>query len=181
MKNGDYQTLMKNRNVWKLSVIAVVLTMAFSQCWFYSFKGTLPPHIQSIAIPLFTDKTAEFNIQTVVTDKIRLGFIKENILQLVEENNANSVLYGSILSIQDKPLVYSESEQGESVSEYRVTLRIEVEWFDKVNNQSMFKQQFTGFSEYDPTGATEETREVALTEAINQITEDIINKILAGW
>jgi len=172
---------MKNRNAWKVSVVAIVLTMVFSQCWFYSFKGTLPPHIQSIAIPLFTDKTAEFSIQTVVTDKIRLGFIKENILQLVEEANANSVLYGSIISIQDKPLVYSESEQGESVSEYRLTLRIEVEWFDKVNNQSMFKQQFTGYSEYDPTGATDRTRDTALSEAITRITEDIINKILAGW
>ncbi len=153
----------------------------FSQCWFYSFKGTLPPHIKNIAIPIFNDRTAEFNIQQVVTDKIRLGFIRENLLKLAEEEQAHSVLYGTIVSIQDRPLVYSETSHGEAVSEYRLTLRVEIEWYDKVNNKSIFKKQFTGYSEYDPTGATEKTREIALDHSIGQITEDIMNSILADW
>ena len=144
-------------------------------------KGTLPPHIQSIAIPLFTDRTAEFNIQSDVTDRIRQQFIQENILKLAEENNANSVLYGVILSLQDKPLVFEESSQGEAVKEYRLTVKIEVEWFDRVNNKTIFKQQYTGYSEYDPTGSTDRIREVALDEALSQIAEDIINSILSGW
>jgi len=150
-------------------------------CWFYSFRGTLPPHVNNIAIPLFNDRTAEFNIQQVVTDKIRMGFIKENLLKLVEEDNAQSVLYGTILAVKDSPLVYEESSSGEAVKEYRVTLQVEVEWVDKVYNKPFFKKQFTGYSEYDPTGASEATREVALQKAIAQITEDIINTILADW
>ncbi len=158
-----------------------VWLIGLQQCWFYSFRGTLPPHIKNIAIPIFNDRTAEFNIQQVVTDKIRLGFIKENLLKLVEEDNAQSVLYGTVLSIKDNPLVYTESSTGESVKEYRLTLQVEVEWFDKVNGKPFFKKQFTGYSEYDPTGATERTREQALQSAIGQITEDIINTILADW
>jgi hypothetical protein len=153
-----------------------------SACWLYSFKGTLPPDIKNIAIPMFADRTAEFNIQQTVTDKIRLNFIKENLLKLVEEDHANSVLTGTILSVEDRPLVYTENENtGEAVTEYRVTLKIEVEWFDNVNNRSVFKKQFIGYSEYDPTGATSKTRDTALTEAIEQITEDIMNAILADW
>ena len=161
---------------------AVLLCLIINSCWLYSFKGTLPPGIKSIAIPLFEDRTAEFNIQQIVTDKIRLGFIKENLLKVVEEDNAHSVLYGTILSIDDKPLVYDEDENvGESVTEYRVTIKIEIEWYDKVNDHTVFKKQFIGYSEYDPTGATSRTREVALSEAINQITDDIMNTILADW
>jgi len=161
---------------------AVLLCLTFSACWLYSFKGTLPPDIKNIAIPIFADRTAEFNIQQTVTDKIRLTFIKENLLKLVEEENAHSVLYGTIVSIDDKPLVYTESEStGESDTEYRVTIKIEIEWFDKVNNRSVFKKQFVGYSEYDPTGATASTRDMALSEAIEQITEDIMNAILSDW
>lgn len=170
------------KDIKAIKTISLTLIMlsftTFSQCWFYSFKGTLPPHIKSIAIPIFADKTAEFNIQTIVTDKIRIGFIKENILKLVEEDNAHSVLYGTIQSLQDKPLVYTEDE---AVKEYRLTLIVEIEWFDKINNQSIFKKQFTGYSEYDPTGATDRTRDTALSESISQVTEDVINSILSGW
>ncbi|MBU4445514.1 hypothetical protein KJ656_10600 [bacterium] len=176
---------MKNKsrvNVLKLSILISWMILG-SGCWFYSLKGTLPPHIKSVAIPVLTDRTAEFNIQQVVTDQIRIGFIQENILKLAEEDNAHSILYGSILSIQDKPLVFkeSESDKPEAVTEYRLTLKVEVEWFDKVENKAIFKKQFTGYSEYDPTGATDRTRELALEESVDQIIEDIINSILAGW
>ncbi len=167
-------------NVLKLSILVSWLLLA-SGCWFYSLKGTLPPHIKSVAIPVLTDRTAEFNIQQVVTDQIRIGFIQENILKLAEEDNAHSVLYGTIQSIQDRPLVFKESESGEAVTEYRLTLKVEAEWFDKVENKALFKKQFTGYSEYDPTGATDRTRELALEESVDQIIEDIINSILAGW
>ncbi len=162
-------------------ILVVFMLLNNSACWYYSFKGTLPPHIKSVAIPVLTDRTAEFNIQQVVTDQIRIGFIKENVLKLVEEDNAHSVLYGTIQSIQDRPLVFKESESGEAVTEYRLTLKVEAEWFDKVENKAIFKKQFTGYSEYDPTGATDRTRELALEESVDQIIEDIINSILAGW
>ncbi|MCK4715456.1 MAG: hypothetical protein KAT54_01490, partial [Candidatus Marinimicrobia bacterium] len=162
-------------------ILVIFMLLSNSACWFYSFKGTLPPHIKSVAIPVLTDRTAEFNIQQVVTDQIRIGFIQENILKLAEEDNAHSVLYGTIQSIQDRPLVFKESESGEAVTEYRLTLKVEVEWFDKVEKKAIFKKQFTGYSEYDPTGATDRTRELALEESVDQIIEDIINSILAGW
>jgi len=162
-------------------ILVIFMLLSNSACWFYSLKGTLPPHIKSVAIPVLTDRTAEFNIQQVVTDQIRIGFIQENILKLAEEDNAHSVLYGTIQSIQDRPLVFKESESGEAVTEYRLTLKVEAEWFDKVENKALFKKQFTGYSEYDPTGATDRTRELALEESVDQIIEDIINSILAGW
>lgn len=166
----------------KKIIPAALLCLTFNACWLYSFKGTLPPDIKNIAIPIFADRTAEFDIQQTVTDKIRIGFIKENLLKLVEEDNAHSVLYGTILSIDDKPLVYTESASaGESVTEYRVTIKIEIEWYDKINDRSVFKKQFIGYSEYDPTGATSITRDAALSKALSQITEDIMNTILADW
>ena len=171
--------MLKVKNVFM--VIMISLLAMDSGCWFYSFKGTLPPHIKTIAIPLFGDQTAEFNIQQIVTDQIRVGFIQENILRLAEEENTNSILYGVIQSIQDRPLVFKEGETGESVTEYRITLKIEVEWYDNVEAKSIFKKSFTGYSEYDPTGATDRTRDIALSEAVDNITEDIVNQILSGW
>ncbi len=152
-----------------------------SGCWYYSFKGTLPPHIKSIAIPSFEDNTAEFELSQIVTEQIKLGFIKEHILELVEKDGAHSILLGTLESISDKPIVYSESETGESVDEYRVTINVKVEWKDLVEDKQVFQKSISGYSEYDPTGASEATREKAIEQAIDNITEDIINAILADW
>ena len=93
--------------------------------------------------------------------------------------NAQSVLYCTIMSIDDKPAVYSESETGESVDEYRVTIKLDVQWKDLVKDRDIFKQQISGYSEYDPNSTSE--RDDAILEAIENITEDIIEKILSDW
>lgn len=178
--NPEFRNFLADFLVFMLPMSIIIFSI-FSACWFYSFKGTLPPHIKSIAIPAFQDQTAEFNIQEIVTDQIRNKFIQENLLKLSDKDNSNSILYGTILSIQDRPLVFEESASGEAVKEYRLTIRVEVEWYDMVYNKILFKKQFTGYSEYDPTGATDRVRETALSESMSQISDDIINSILAGW
>ena len=95
----------KKRN--KLLLLTILLLA--SSCWYYSFKGTLPPHIKTIAIPTFDNQTAEFNIEETITDGIRAQFIQENILKLRDENDSDSILSGKILSVTDSPLVYKDT------------------------------------------------------------------------
>ncbi len=162
----------------KIIIFAFSLIL-LSSCGIYSFKGSLPPHIKSIAIPEFEDRTAEFDLAARVTEQVRNGFIKEKILDLAEIENAHSVLYCTITDIEDKPAVYSETETGESVDEYRVTIKIATEWKDLVKDREIFKKTISGFSEYDPNRPDE--RSVAIDEAIDKITEDMIEQILSDW
>ena len=163
----------------KISYILVLMLVLFSACGIYSFKGSLPPHIKNIAIPDFEDKTAEFDLGATISEKVRDGFLKEKILDLVEMENAQSVLYCTIASIDDNPAVYSENETGESVDEYRVTIKLDVQWKDLVKDRDIFKQNISGYSEYDPNSTSE--REEAIQVAVEKITEDIIEKILSDW
>ena len=117
-----------------------------------------------------------------MTEGITRGFIEENILKLTDEKHADSILYGTIKKVTDKPVTYTETQEGEFVQEYRITIYLDVEWYDVKNNKTILKRRFSGFSEYDPTGSTEVTREVAIQKALSDITEDIINSITtSGW
>ncbi|MBN2279884.1 MAG: LptE family protein [Candidatus Marinimicrobia bacterium] len=162
----------------KITLITIVFLLLQS-CGFYSFKGNLPPHIKNIAIPEFEDRTAEFDLGATVTEQVRNGFIKEKILDLVEIDAAHSTLYGTIVSIEDKPAVYSETDEGENVDEYRVTIKIDAEWKDMINDKKIFQKTLSGYSEYDPNNPDE--RKIAITETIDKITEDIIEQILSDW
>ncbi len=163
----------------KKIIVLLIALLTVSACGIYSFKGNLPPHIKSIAIPEFEDRTAEFDLGARVTEQVRNGFIKEKILDLVSTDNAHSVLYCTISSIDDKPAVYSESETGESVDEYRVTIKIKTQWKDLIKDKNIFEQTMSGFGEYDPNSPDE--RDVAIDEAIDKITQDIIERILSDW
>lgn len=170
----------KNRISIKLLILFLFIIL-FSSCWYYSFKGTIPSHINSIAIPEFQNNTAEFNLGEIVTDQVKINFIRENILNVTDRERANSILYGTITSIQDKPLVYESSQTGERVEEYQVTITIELEWYDKKEDENLIEKQFTGKGEYDPTGATDATREAAIDQALDNLTDDVINSILTIW
>lgn len=159
--------------------LLLLLVVSIQFCGIYSFKGSLPTHIKSIAIPDFEDRTAEFDLGSTVTEQVRNGFIQEKILDLVEIENANSVLYCTIMSIDDKPAIFSDSDEGESVDEYRVTIKIDTEWKDLVYDKSIFKKTITGYKEYDPNDTDERTD--AIEDAIDEITEDIIEQILSDW
>ena len=59
--------------------------------------GSIPPHINSISIPMVENQTVEFGISEAVTDNLVNQFLETNILQIDEENNADSILKGKII------------------------------------------------------------------------------------
>ncbi len=83
----------------KKSISAIVSLLIISGCGFYSFKGSLPAHIKSISIPIFVNETAEFGVAEAITDGVTAVFIEENILKVVDEENAHSVIHGTIKKV----------------------------------------------------------------------------------
>ena len=160
----------------RLCIFGILFLLGLQGCM-YSFKGSLPPHIKSVAIPLFENQTAEYRINETITDLLTQQFIEEGVLRLEDENTADSVLEGVVTGISDAPLTYDVSER---VEEYKVTINLQVEWYDKVQDQVRLDRSFSGWGAYDADQANV-TREDGIEEAISKITDDIINAITANW
>lgn len=143
----------------------------------YSFKGSLPPHIKSIAIPLFENQTAEYRINETITDLVTQEFMRENVLRLDDEKSADSVLEGVVTRITDSPYTYNEAEQ---VKDYRVTIGLKIRWYDQVEDKVLLEQNVSGWGVYDAQQANT-TRESGIEEATTKISQDIINAITANW
>ncbi len=73
-------------------IIYIIIIPLFSGCIYYSMAGSIPPHINSISIPMVENQTVEFGISEAVTDNLVNQFLETNILRLDEENNADSIL-----------------------------------------------------------------------------------------
>ena len=186
MKRLNYITLM-------LSSIIII------GCGYYSMAGSIPPHIKSIAIPLVNNQTAEFGIAESITDNIIEVFNEENILRIIDERDADSILYGTIISLEDAPYTFSSDE---AVSEYRININMDITWKDVNNDVDLLKRRYSGWGAYGLSGDINtdgidndgdgkiddedddefgEPRAFATKIAITKIAEDIVNNILTSW
>lgn len=179
--------------------ILVLSIFILTGCSYYSMAGSIPPHIKSIAIPLVNNQTAEFGIAESITDNIIEVFNEENILRIVDEGSADSILRGTIISLEDAPYTFSSEE---AVSEYRINITMDITWNDVNNDVDLLKKRYSGWGAYglsgdintdgidnDGDGKIDEDdddefgdpRSFATKVAITKIAEDIVNNILTSW
>jgi len=170
-----------------------------SSCTYYSLAGSIPPHINSIAIPIVENQTAEFGMSESVTENIIKKFNEENILRVTDEESAASILSGIITRVTDAPYTFTKQE---AVTEYRFTVHMNIEWYDKKNDKSLLKKNFSGWGAYGLSGDISsdgidndgdglidgeddnefgDPREFATSVAVNKIAEDVLNEIMTSW
>ncbi|MEE9166302.1 MAG: LPS assembly lipoprotein LptE [Candidatus Neomarinimicrobiota bacterium] len=191
---------MKTAGINGHAALSTVFTVGLlTGCGFYSFTGSIPPHIKSIGIPLFVNETPEFGIAESMTDEVTEVFIEENVMRVVDEENSDSILRGTIKKITDAPYTYTVEEE---VSEYRFSVIIEVEWYDAVTDKTVLKKEYSGWGPYslgqdissdgidnDGDGRIDsedpdeigDPRLLAAKVAVGKIVTDVINDIVSTW
>ena len=186
--------IFKGKNI----LLILFFTFLVESCGFYSLSGSLPPHIKTISIPMVENETAEFGIAENISDGIQERFNDEGILRVIN-NNADSILRGTVKKVTDGPYTYNKSE---SVSEYRYKIDVNIEWYDNRNDKTLLKGNYSGWGAYglsgdigsdgidnDNDGKIDsedddefgEPRLFASKIAVKKIAEDIINDIMTTW
>ena len=99
---------MKFRIITKKILLYIIIFL--HSCSFYSFKGSIPSHINSVVISPLKNETSEFIISDLLYDKFLKLLLIENILDIVSFENADSKLDLIIVSLIDKPNIYTISK-----------------------------------------------------------------------
>jgi|TARA_B100000929_G_scaffold67208_1_gene51317 hypothetical protein len=183
----------------KKIIISFLLTIFSNGCMYYSLAGSIPVHINSIAIPIVENQTAEFGMSESVTENLLNKFNEENILRVTDEDQANSILRGTITRVTDAPYTFTKEE---AVTEYRFTVHMKVEWYDVRDDKVLMEKSFSGWGAYGLSGdiSTDgidndgdglldgedndefgDPREFATSVAVIKIAEDVLNEIMTSW
>ncbi|MGA7160018.1 MAG: LptE family protein [Bacteroidota bacterium] len=144
----------------------------------YSFSGSsVPSHLKTIAIPLFEDQSGfgEPGLKENFTTSLINLFVNDNSLQMAERNTADSILEGTIISVQDVPQVITPGEQ---VTTRRVTINVHVTYQDLKLRKKVWEKDFSNWGEYSTSS---ETRTTALNQAVSKVTQDILIETVSGW
>jgi hypothetical protein len=143
------------------------------RCGAYSFSGAaLPPHLKTVAVPLFDNRTPEFGIDQQLTDALVEAVIKDNTLKIADPAAADCALRGVLLRIEDRAGQYTEQEEA---STFRVTVTVSVTFEDERRRQTLWESTFSQYGTYS------DNRDDGLAEAVDKLTTDILNKMVSNW
>ena len=154
--------------------------LLFTGCLNYSFTGSLPSHVNRIAVPLFENNTSFSGVNQELTNKVVDQFINDNTLEVTSESKADIILSGTIGSIIQRPAILSSGEQAETVEAYQMVVNVKVKCEDINTNKILWERTISQFGDMSGTGSVDEQDE-AINEALNKITQDILNNTLGYW
>ena len=187
------------------SVKIILIIFLVQGCFFYSMRGSLPAHINSISLAPVVNESSEFAVGEILNDELNELMVSENVLDIVMPEQADSHLEVVIFSVTDKPYTVSlSSDHGmEEVEEWKLTIKTTVTWYDVERDEVLLEKKMSSWGSYLPgvdigtdgidndgdnlIDSEEDSdeigspRESALSISVRRLTEDIVNEITNTW
>ena len=138
----------------------------------------LPPHLRTIAIPVFENTSAEPTIQRPFTETLRRAFITDGRLRLVnDKGSADLVMTGTLTRYWIRAVAF---DQFDVATEYWVYLEADVEVKDQVKNKTYLKQKLKTRWDYQAdisVTASEFARQEALAQTYRVMSLRLVSLV----
>jgi hypothetical protein len=120
----------------------------------YALAGrgsSLPASIKTIGIPMFTNRTTVFNLETTLTQKVRVEFIGRGKYEILPTaSNVDGLLTGEVTAVSIVPSAFN---QAQLASRYAITMTARVELRNTRDDMVLWENPALVFrEEYDATG-----------------------------
>ncbi len=168
-----------------LCLLGVLCVLAAPGCG-YALAGRgsfLPAYIQTIGVPTFTNLTTVFNIETMVTQKVRAELIGRGKYQILPQNTGvDALLTGEVTAVNIQPASFNPQQLA---SRYAITMTARIELRDMRENKVLWENPSVTFrQEYDATGGRSVVDPVAFfqqdTTALERISTEFARTIVSA-
>lgn len=116
--------------------VLLALAVLLSGCG-YTVNGTLPSHINTVAVPIFQNRTAEPAIEGFITRAVVQAFSTNGRLKVVGTGQADAVLHGEIIGYSVTSIAF---DQDSNVRQYRLVVTVNLRMRDVRRNTMLFRQ-----------------------------------------
>ena len=154
-----------------------ILTGCLTACGPYSFSSSGSGGIKTVAVPIFQDQTSEFGIKEKITEEVIDQFTRDNTLRITDRRNADSLIEGTILRVEDRAGTFTSDER---VQDIQIFITAKVKYEDLKKRKIMWEEEITQWGTFNPDDR-EESRDKGIAEAIQKIATEILNKSVSGW
>jgi outer membrane lipopolysaccharide assembly protein LptE/RlpB len=159
-----------------LGVVALAWAAGLLAGCGYSFHGTLPPHVRTVAVPMFLNKTEEPGVEAIITRAVAEAFATNGRLRVVGAAEADSILEGEVTGYSVQGIAF---DQTLNVQQYRLVVTLTLRMRDVQKNKVLFQQagvtEQADFRIAGPVSATIGRERTALTLAAAEIARAIVS------
>jgi outer membrane lipopolysaccharide assembly protein LptE/RlpB len=142
----------------------------------YSLRGTLPPHLRTVAIPVFANQTAEPAVEGIITRAVVEAFSTNGRLRVVRREDADALLEGDVVGYDVSAIAFDPAA---NITQYRLTVTLNLRLRDLRRNAVVFEQAgVQDRADFRVTGAVAQTiarEETALREAAVAIARTVVS------
>ena len=173
-----------------LSALCVLGSLSTPACGYaLAGRGTfLPAYIRTIGVPTFANRTTVFNLETLLTQKVRSEFIGRGRYQILPETSGvDAVLTGEVTAVSIAPASFSAQQLA---TRYALTMTARIELRDLRENKVLWENPGLLFrQEYEATSGTSISDPVAffqqdvtaLERMASEFARTIVSAILEAF
>jgi hypothetical protein len=131
-----------------------------------------------VAIPLLENTSLEPGIQQTLTDSLIEAFVADGALRVVDEDQADIILRGTVLEVREEPFTY-----GDQADQYRISVFVDVSCYDANKKQTLWEEKrLLGYGIYNARDQREIARSEGLGQAFGMLTRDVVDRTqVGGW
>ncbi|OFV90144.1 MAG: hypothetical protein A3G76_05515 [Acidobacteria bacterium RIFCSPLOWO2_12_FULL_65_11] len=143
----------------------------------------LPANIRTIGIPTFTNHSTVFNLESLLTEKVRGEFIGRGRYQILPQaSGVDAVLVGDVSSVSITPSSFNAQQLA---SRYTITLSANIQLRDLRENKVLWENPSLVFREdYDVTSGRNAVDPAAFfgqeANALDRVGTDFARAIVAA-
>lgn len=164
-----------------MKYLVVILLLCLCGCG-YRFPGkggSLPGDVQKLYIPLLVNKSAEPQIENLLSNDVSEVFARNGNISLVQtQQQAEAVLEGVISSYSSKAISYDKNDD---INEYRATMVIKVSLRQVTDGRLLWQGTVSWSDEYlaaDDKTVQEDLERDAIEEISLRLAEELLSRLL---
>ena len=166
------------KKILNFSSILLCLLL-ISGCGYTVKANFLPSYLKTVYVETFHNGTDQPNLENEFRTKIISMIQDEGSLSIVSQEDADAVLTGELADYYRHALRYSNDD---AVREYRLGIVASFKFFDKKNNKVIVKDNnLSGDTTFYLTGSLAASEDNARIDALEDLSRQMLNKILTLW
>lgn len=156
-----------------------LMLLALSGCGIYSFSGAT---IEGKNINIHQIENRARNIvpslSSTITDKVRSRILSQTGLKPVTKDDADYDLSGAVTGYE---VTVTGAQSVQLATKNRLTISVQIEFKNRLNEKANFTQIFTRFSDFDASQILQNVENALIQDIGNQLADDIFNKAFVNW
>ena len=127
----------------------------------YSLRGTLPAHIRTVAVPIFSNRTAAPAVESFLTRAVVQAFSTNGRLRVVTPEDADAILEGEVVGYSVSAIAFDPQA---NVRAFRLTVTLNLTFRDVKRHAILFQQAgLTERADFQVPGVSASTNVVSQT------------------